>query len=74
MDPDVPTGFGVPGSNSYREQTAGQLLLSEYKKRGWVHSPQQIQFANSVWIDLSPSEEDLLMNMKQRTRYKVRLA
>ncbi|HNY19317.1 MAG TPA: peptidoglycan bridge formation glycyltransferase FemA/FemB family protein [Flexilinea sp.] len=74
MDPDVPTGFGVPGTNSYQEQTAGQLLLSEYKKRGWVHSPQQIQFANSVWIDLSPSEEDLLMNMKQRTRYKVRLA
>ena len=73
-DPDVPTGFGLPGTEGYRQNAAGQRLLETYAARGWQFSPQQIQFANSVWIDLTPSEDDLLMNMKQRTRYKVRLA
>lgn len=74
MDPDIPTGFGVPGTETYRENAAGQALLKEYRSRGWIFSRQQIQFRNSVWIDVTPSEEDLLARMKQRTRYKVRLA
>lgn len=74
IDPDVPTLFGEPGTEDERENPAGQKLLAAYEKGGWVHSPQQIQFANSVWINTEPSEADLLANMKQRTRYKVRLA
>ncbi len=74
IDPDVPVCFGEPGSEDCVENPAGQALLKAYEKHGWVHSPQQIQFANSVWINTEPSEEDLLANMKQRTRYKVRLA
>ncbi len=74
IDPDVPTGFGQPDTEEYRDNPAGQQLLSYYRKNGWVHSPQQIQFANSVWINTDPSEEELLANMKQRTRYKVRLS
>ena len=74
IDPDVPTGFGEPGTEEYRENPAGRKLLDYYGKNGWVHSPQQIQFANSVWINTEPSEDELLANMKQRTRYKVRLA
>ena len=74
IDPDVPAGFGEPGTEEYRENPAGRKLLDYYGKNGWVHSPQQIQFANSVWINTEPSEDELLANMKQRTRYKVRLA
>lgn len=74
IDPDVPLSFGEPGTENYRENAAGQKLLSFYQSHGWVHSPQQIQFANSVWINTEPSPDDLLANMKQRTRYKVRLA
>ncbi len=74
IDPDVPTAFGEPGTEEYRENPAGQQLLSYYETNSWIHSPQQIQFANSVWINTEPPEEELLANMKQRTRYKVRLA
>lgn len=74
IDPDVPTCFGEPGTDEARENPAGQSLLKYYDANGWRHSPQQIQFANSVWIDTEPSEDELLANMKQRTRYKVRLA
>lgn len=73
-DPDVPISFGEPGSDAYREEPAGQKLQAYYRKNGWIRSPQQIQFANSVWINTDPTEEELLANMKQRTRYKVRLA
>ncbi len=74
IDPDIPTLFGEPGSEETRVNPAGLKLLDSYQKRGWVHSPQQIQFANSVWINTERSEEELLAGMKQRTRYKVRLA
>ena len=74
IDPDVPTVFGEPGTADAHDNAAGQKLLAAYKAGGWVYSPQQIQFANSVWIHTEPDEEQLLANMKQRTRYKVRLA
>lgn len=74
IDPDVPLSFGEPGAEDFRQNPAGQKLLAYYEHNGWVRSPQQIQFANSVWINTEPSLDELLANMKQRTRYKVRLA
>ena len=74
IDPDVPVSFGEPGSEEFRENPAGQKLLAAYQAHGWINSPQQIQFANSVWINTEPSLDELLAGMKQRTRYKVRLA
>jgi len=42
--------------------------------RGWRCSGEQIQFRNTALLDLTPSEGDLLMSMKSKTRYNVRLA
>lgn len=74
IDPDVPVSYGEPGTEESQQAAEGQMLLQEYKKRGWIFSPQQIQFANSVWINVTADEGQLLSNMKQRTRYKIRLA
>ena len=73
-DRDVPIGYGVPGSETYREDADGAAWLSLLKRRGFRYSETQVQFANSVWIDLTSDEETLLANMKQRARYKARLA
>lgn len=73
-DRDFPIATGVPGTDTYREDADGMALLAMLKRRGYRFSDSQIQFANSVWIDLTPDEETLMMNMKQRTRYKARLA
>ena len=43
IDPDVPTGIGVPGSENFVENPAGMGLLEAYQKGGWRFSPQQIQ-------------------------------
>lgn len=74
FDPDVVLGRGVPASVDEVTENNGQALMSDLRRRGWVESSDQIQFRNTVMVDLSASEEDILMRMKQKTRYNVRLA
>ncbi len=74
LDPDVPLGMGVPGSEDARDDSGGQAARSELLRRGWIFSREQIQFRNTVLIDLTPTEDELLARMKQKTRYNVRLA
>lgn len=82
IDPDVVLGTGIPkmGPTSTsdgvdeRQDNGSQAVISDLKRRGWIFSTDQIQFRNTVLIDLSPSEQDLLARMKQKTRYNVRLA
>jgi peptidoglycan pentaglycine glycine transferase (the first glycine) len=44
------------------------------ERRGWRASAEQIQFRNTMLIDLRPPEEALLEAMKGKWRYNVRLA
>lgn len=74
IDPDVPVGMGVPGEEGAREGLVGVEFLSELKSAGWRYSPEQIQFQNTVLIDLQDDEDQMLGRMKQKTRYNVRLA
>jgi lipid II:glycine glycyltransferase (peptidoglycan interpeptide bridge formation enzyme) len=64
IDPDV---AAMPVGSAGRVE-------SELEQRGWVFSPDQVQFRNTVTLDLTRSEDELLAAMKQKTRYNVRLA
>lgn len=70
IEPEVIVGFG---EGSEKSKTSYDVMI-ELKNDGWRYSNEQIQFKNSVLIDLSKSEEELLAGMKQKTRYNVRLA
>ena len=74
VDPDILLGRGIPQSADDVPDNAGQAARSDLKRRGWVYSLDQIQFQNTVLIDLSASEEEMLARMKPKTRYNVRLA
>lgn len=74
LDPDVMLGRGVPDSEGDVAENSGQTVRSDLKRRGWVYSSDQIQFRNTVLVDLIAAEDEILMRMKPKTRYNVRLA
>ncbi len=74
IDPDVVLGTGVPGAEASVEFESGHAVRSWLDTRGWRFSQDQIQFRNTVLVDLTPSEDELLVRMKQKTRYNIRLA
>jgi peptidoglycan pentaglycine glycine transferase (the first glycine) len=74
IDPDIILGRGVPDSEGDVLDNGGQAARSELTRKGWGYSSDQIQFQNTVLIDLSASEEEMLARMKPKTRYNVRLA
>jgi len=63
IDPDVEA-----------DAAQGEAVTSELETRGWRFSEDQIQFRNTMVIDLTPELDDLLMAMKSKWRYNVRLA
>jgi peptidoglycan pentaglycine glycine transferase (the first glycine) len=74
IDPDVCLGRGIPGRTESVENAVGNAVREDLLSRGWHFSAEQIQFRNTLLIDLSPPEEELLAAMKPKTRYNVRLA
>lgn len=74
MDAEIILGRGVPGEANAVETPTGIEVEENLKASGWIFSSDQIQFRNTVWIDLTGSPEDWLTRMKQKTRYNIRLA
>jgi lipid II:glycine glycyltransferase (peptidoglycan interpeptide bridge formation enzyme) len=74
IDPDLPIGFGIPDEDDAVVNPSCQNLLKSLEARGWHFSDEQIQFRNTVVIDLNPSPDEMLMRMKSKTRYNIRLA
>jgi peptidoglycan pentaglycine glycine transferase (the first glycine) len=74
IDPDVqvsqaPLAGAVEGSPDI-----GHTVREDLRKRAWVFSDEQVQFKNTIMLDLAASEGEMLARMKPKTRYNVRLA
>jgi lipid II:glycine glycyltransferase (peptidoglycan interpeptide bridge formation enzyme) len=69
IDPDVI--FYSDGNLFINTQFRVPDLLTQLN---WIESREQIQFRNSIYIDLTTSDEELLANMKQKTRYNIKLS
>ena len=51
-----------------------EAVLNRLQSRGWHPSREQIQFRNTMTIDLTQDEDALLSEMKSKWRYNIRLA
>jgi peptidoglycan pentaglycine glycine transferase (the first glycine) len=74
IDPELRIGSGVPSREDALDDEIGLRVLDEIKQTGWQFSSSQIQFRNTILLDLNGNEDDWLMRMKQKTRYNLRLA
>ncbi len=63
IDPEV--AVGTPEA---------ERLRAAMERRGWHPSPEQIQFRNTMRLDLRPDPDSLLRAMKPKWRYNIRLA
>jgi peptidoglycan pentaglycine glycine transferase (the first glycine) len=52
----------------------GKAVVETLRHRGWRTSCEQIQFRNTMLLDLARSPDELLAAMKSKWRYNVRLA
>jgi peptidoglycan pentaglycine glycine transferase (the first glycine) len=64
----------IPGIDKGNQLITGQKVQQLLYSNGWRFSNEQVQFRNTVLIDLTLSEAELLERMKQKTRYNIRLA
>ena len=74
IDPDIIFAEGVSGDLDYVENQKAIELQKKLINRNWKFSENQIQFQNTVLINIELNEEEILSRMKQKTRYNIRLA
>lgn len=74
IDPQALMGKGYSGTDSASDDAVGMDLRVRLERRGWRFARDQVQFRNTVVLDLTPEEPELLERMKQKARYNVRLA
>lgn len=74
IDPDIPLATGAPSESDDAPNPAGIAWQKLLEARGWRYSSEQVQFKNTIVIDLMADEDALLMRLSQNTRRKVRVA
>jgi peptidoglycan pentaglycine glycine transferase (the first glycine) len=74
IDPDVRLGMGITDREDAIIDSDGEVVCADLNQAGWRFSEEQVQFRNTVLVDLTPNVDQLLSTMKQKTRYNIHLA
>ncbi|MBN1964409.1 MAG: peptidoglycan bridge formation glycyltransferase FemA/FemB family protein [Anaerolineae bacterium] len=73
IDPEVSLATGVPGEEDDTPAPTGQAVVQTLRDLGWRQGGE-VQFRNTITVDLARPADDILMEMRQSTRRKVRTA
>ena len=74
IDPDAIAAIGMPNSDDEQSDECGRGIERMLRRRGWRFSDAQVQFRNTLTIDLNRSEDEILAAMSGNTRRKIRVA
>lgn len=74
IDPEIVQATGFPGAEDEIIDPQASVIVELLNNIGWRCSKEQIQFRNTITIDLTNTDALLLEMMKQKTRYNIRLA
>jgi peptidoglycan pentaglycine glycine transferase (the first glycine) len=74
IDPEIVQASGLPGAEDEKVDPQVSSMVEYFNKTGWQYSAEQVQFRNTITIDLTSPDTVLLERMKQKTRYNIRLA
>lgn len=74
IDPDVIAATGLPGGKDDHGDALGGQFMEMLSARGWRFSASQVQFRNTLTIDLRRPLDEILMSFSGNTRRKVRAA
>lgn len=74
IDPEVILGREASDGSTYSESMSSREVEGDLRETGWRFSAEQIQFRNTMWLELNRSDDQILAAMKQKTRYNIRLA
>lgn len=74
LDPDLVQATGQPHTDEDTPNADGTRFCEVLHGRGWRFSDDQVQFRNTLCVDLRADEDTLLAQMSQNTRRKVRTA
>lgn len=74
IDPDFVTNVQADEIGAYSFLNFDPDLPQLLKSNHWVESKEQIQFRNTIIIPLEKSDDQLMKEMKQKTRYNIRLS
>lgn len=74
IDPEAMGFVSRDKSDANASDAAAEVIPRILLAAGWRRSPEQIQFRNTMVLDLRATDDELLAGMKQKTRYNLRLA
>ena len=63
-----------PTEKTTKPSSRDTCISAQLKGRGWRFSNSQVQFRNTVAVDLGRTENEILMAMSGNTRRKIRIA
>src|SRR4030067_1577592 len=66
IDPDVRLGTGLSAAQDSLGNKTGYAVVDALERLGWRYSHEQVQFKNTLQIDLSNDQDQLLARMKPK--------